>query len=158
MSFDAHLDTSKVQHALHIRMEALRDMSFRLERATEVVYEHTRRRFEEQGGGEWPPLAESTVARKQSQGYSEPERILYAEGNLFESATSPYGPYSYRIIEPLHAVIGIDWSESGVQIPTVLSEGNPERNLPARSIWPHDEAMVTEIGEVLLHHGPLPGM
>jgi hypothetical protein len=68
---------------------ALEDLAPELIAASDVIYEHTRQNFETRGDGGWPPLAESTVQRKTSQGYAEPDRPLYAEGNLFESATSP---------------------------------------------------------------------
>jgi hypothetical protein len=125
----------------------------RLERASDYIYEMTRQRFEEQGDGEWPELAESTVAKKESQGYSDPSRILFAEGNLFESATSPNGPYSLRVFidEPGHHTVSmiVDWDSDGWQIATVLAEGN-DRGLPARPIWPPADRVQSDVGRILL--------
>ena len=75
-------------HAMHVE-----NMAARLEKASDFLYEETAHRFDTEANGTWPPLAESTVAKKESQGYGEPAKALYAEGNLYESATSPYGPY-----------------------------------------------------------------
>jgi hypothetical protein len=126
----------------------------RLERATEIVYEYTRQRFDLEGMGEWPQLAEATVMRKISEGFANPERILYAEGNLYESMTSANGPYSFRVIDDTRAIIGVDWENGGWQIPLLLHEGSSDGRLPARPMWPTGvalEEMKRDIGHVL--HG-----
>lgn len=128
------------------------DMSARLDEASDYVYEATRHRFDTEGEGEWPELTEATVAKKVSQGYSEPERILYAEGNLYESATSPNGPYSQRFHHDTpgrqSVIMLVDWDLDGWQIPSVLAEGSP-RGLPPRPIWPWPEQVVDEVGAIL---------
>lgn len=145
--------------SLHVRLaevtRLMADLSPRLEKATELVYEATRQRFEGEGDGEWPQLSEATVARKEAKGSTSPERILYDTGDLFEAATSPNyspqsadGPSSHRIIEPHRAVIQVVWERDGYQIPTLLSAGTDR--MPARPIWPHDEQLVHDIGDVLL--------
>ena len=127
----------------------MHDLRPQLEEATALIYEATRQRFDSGGDGEWPPLAESTVARKASQGAAEPEKILYAFGNLFESATSPSGPYSTQIFPTDHAVvIGVDWEEHGAQIPMVLSQG--DGHVPSRPIWPNAETLAPEIAAILM--------
>jgi hypothetical protein len=145
------IQTASVLARLDALTVALRDMSGALERATDVVYEHTRQWYETAGGETWPPLAESTIQRKASEGYPDPERPLFAEGNLFESATSPYGPYSFRIIEPHRAVIGVDWEQDGWQIPVVLAAGNDQDggNIPARPIWHVDDELRAALEDVL---------
>jgi hypothetical protein len=125
-----------------------------LMRAAEVVYDWTRQRFDQWGNGDWPPLAESTVQKKTQAGYAEPDRPLYAEGNLYESVTSQSGPYSVPIQivdndEAQGIVISVDWEEGGWQIPTLLSVGTQQSggNLPARPIWPptSDPAFVDDV-------------
>src|SRR5438552_8916712 len=95
----------------------LGDLEARLDAASDLGYEETRHRFDTEGDGDWPPLSEATVAKKASQGYSEPARVLYAEGNLYESATSPTGPYSMRLhlrTEGRQSVIMlVDWESGG---------------------------------------------
>lgn len=118
-----------------------------LAEAGKLVREATRQRFETRGFGEWPPLAESTVIRKQSLGYPDPARQLFAEGNLFESASSAHGPYSYTILEPTFIIVGVDWSEGPWQIPVVLSEGNDR--LPPRPIWPASRTMVNGVSRII---------
>ena len=125
------------------RIERLQDLRAPLMEATEVVYTGIREWYDSQGEGTWPPLAESTIARKASQGYSSPSRPLYAEGNLYESATSPSGPYSFRTPIGNHSVVlGVDWQKGGWQIPVVLSRGTTtagrgnRTRIPARRIYP----------------------
>src|ERR1700756_5745233 len=125
------------------REARLLDMEPELMAATDLVYEATRQWYDSRGGGSWPPLAASTIARKAIQGYADPERPLYAEGNLYESATSPNGPHSFRLPVGLQGVvIGVDWAEGGWQIPVVHFYGtttagrNHDVTIPARPIWP----------------------
>jgi hypothetical protein len=135
--------------------ERLADMREPLTLAAAYVREETRSRYESRGMGEWPPLAESTVARKTSQGYPDPTRQLYAEGDLFESVTTAHGPYSFTILEPQRIVFGVDWSSGGVQIPVVLSEGTDDAgvghhtHIPARPIWPPGRDLVVGVSRVL---------
>jgi hypothetical protein len=135
-------------HAAHFG-----DLHSRLEAASDLVYERTRQRFDSEGDGEWPELSEATVAKKVSQGYGEPARILYAEGNLYESATSPMGPYSNRIFDRSlgHESVAmlVDWENDGWQIGTVLAEGS-DRGLPARPIWPPADQIENDIAALLL--------
>jgi hypothetical protein len=109
--------------------------------------------YDSDGGGTWPQLAESTVQRKASQGYSDPERPLFAEGNLYESATSPNGPYSFKMMAGMQSVVlGVDWSRGRWQIPVVHFYGTTDAGrdhntvIPARPIWPsHDSAEYAEM-------------
>jgi hypothetical protein len=133
------------------------DLSARLDEASDFVYEATRHRFDAEGEGEWPELTESTVAKKESQGYAEPARPLYATGNLYESATSPNGPYSTRIhvksgiglASTESVVMLVDFDSNGWQIPSVLAEGT-EKGLPARPIWPPAHLVQDQVGEILM--------
>jgi hypothetical protein len=135
------------------------DMAARLEKASDLIYEETAHRFDTEADGQWPPLAESTVAKKESQGYGEPDQALYAEGNLYESATSPNGPYSLRThVDGTTAqkiVMLVDWDNDGWQIPTVLTEGTDDAGvghhtrIPARPIWPPAGEMRDRVGEIL---------
>lgn len=153
VTFEAGLTSNigEVHGRIQVLLDQLENMDVSLREATDVLYEHTRQRFEDWGAGEWPQLAESTVIRKRSQGFPEPERPLFATGDLFESASSAYGPYSLRIIEPHRAIITVDWELDGAQIPALLSSGNVEQggHLPARPIWPHDHTLTEEIATVL---------
>lgn len=126
---------------------SLADMHDALEAATEIVYEHERQLFDSWGDGHWPPLAESTIQRKAAQGYGEPQRPLYAMGNLFESVTSPHGPYSTREITDHQAVIGVDWDNNGYQIPVLHQEGTA--TMPARPIFTLDDQLVHSIASVV---------
>lgn len=139
--------------AMSVRAGDDAHMHDRLERASDYVYEMTRQRMDEQGEGEWPPLADATVAKKASQGYSDPARILFADGNLFDSATSPNGPYSNRLFidEPGHHEVAmiVDWDSDGWQLGSVLAEGN-DRGLPPRPIWPREGQVLDEVGKILL--------
>ena len=142
-------------HAMHVE-----NMAARLEKASDFLYEETAHRFDTEANGTWPPLAESTVAKKESQGYGEPAKALYAEGNLYESATSPYGPYSERLY--VHSegsqriVMLVDWENDGWQIPPVLSEGTEtagvghKTTIPSRPIWPPAEQMREPVGAILM--------
>ena len=123
-----------------VRMGDLHDLMFA---AAGEVYAGTREWYDSNGEGDWSPLAASTIARKTSQGYADPERPLFAEGNLYESATSPHGPHSFLVpIAHDAIVLGVDWEKGGHQIPVVLATGTnrsgPARNtvIPARPIWP----------------------
>lgn len=116
----------------------------RLEEATNLLYRFTREKFDTLGAGDWAPLAESTIIRKESQGFPDPERPLFASGDLYESATSPYGPYSVLLIEEGRALVQVDWDKDGIQIPTLHSQG--AENLPQRRIWP---SMDEPIGDAL---------
>ena len=128
------------------RIARLSNLEPELMAGTEAIYAATESWYDSQGDGSWPKLAPSTIASKVSQGYSDPERPLYAEGNLRESATSPNGPRSFRMLVGLQGVvIGVDWDRGGWQIPVVLSRGtdNAGRDhnvrIPPRPIWPgHD--------------------
>ncbi len=147
---------TQAAYRLDVVARRLGDMRPQLEAATLAVYEHTRQRFESAGDGEWPPLAESTVARKESQGYAEPQRELFATGNLFESATSPQGPYSNRLVTEHQAVIqvlgvGEDGGGDPELVPVYLSEGTDR--MPARPIWPaaDDPRLVDDVAAALKH-------
>ncbi len=149
--------TDEIVAAIDAKLARLADLTVPLTEATGIVYEQTRQHFESAGDGQWPPLAESTIARKASQGVAEPERALYASGNLFESATSPSGPYStIEHPSPHSVVMGIDWDEDGWQIPMVLSQGTSTAGrghhtvIPGRPIWAPIEAVASEVGTVLL--------
>jgi hypothetical protein len=140
-----------------VEMIADRMADFRepLTLAAAYVREQTRQRYEARGFGEWPPLAESTVARKTSQGNPDPSRQLYAEGDLFESVTTAHGPFSFTILEPMRVIVGVDWSSGGAQIPVVLSEGTDNAgvghhtHIPARPIWPAGRELVTGVSRIL---------
>lgn len=156
-----HADLNGSRARVQMIASRLTDFSVPLEQAAKLVREETRQRFEMRGLGEWPPLAESTVARKVSAGYPDPTRQLYAEGNLFESATSPNGPYSFTHRGLTWVHIGVDWTEGGWQIPLVLSEGAgaggrfPGRagasswRIPARPIYPRKYEMANAISRII---------
>jgi hypothetical protein len=147
---------------LDARIAKLTDMDSLLESATDIVYDATEQWFESAGEGTWPELAESTVTSKATQGYSDPGKPLYAAGNLFQSVTSPNGPYSFRVHSSTSSIsIGADWEEGGYQIPVVLSEGTdsagPAHNvrIPARPIWPQHGSgaysdMMSNIAKLML--------
>lgn len=156
------------QRSVDLIASRLTDFREPLAAAGAYVREQTRQRYEARGFGEWPPLSESTVARKTSQGYMDPPRQLFAEGNLFESATSAHGPYSYTILEPTFIVIGVDWAEGPWQIPAVLSEGAGDRvgfdgrlprfprgnhapgwGIPARPIYPPGREVINGVSRIL---------
>jgi hypothetical protein len=125
-----------------------------LQRAAQVVYDWTRQRFDQWGDGDWPPLAESTVTKKTQAGFAEPDRPLYAEGNLYESVSSEHGPYSVPLQftdddEHHEVVISVDWQEGGWQIPTLLSVGTDR--MPARPIWPptSDPAFMDDVRKAI---------
>jgi hypothetical protein len=145
--------SSQALAVLELRARAAESVHDRLEAASDFIYEQTRQRFDEQGEGEWPELTEATVAKKASQGYSDPARILYADGNLYESATSPNGPYSLRVFvdEPGHHSVSmiVDWESDGWQLASVLAEGS-ERGLPARPIWPPSDRVQSDVARILL--------
>lgn len=143
------------------RMARLQDLRPEMEKASELIYEHTARWFDSRGEGTWPDLADSTVAGKVSQGYAEPERPLYAEGNLRESVTSPSGPYSSVVYPHDGVVVSVDWDVGGWQIPVVLSEGTTTAGvghttvIPPRPIWPvtgsqADLNLRKEVGDVIM--------
>ena len=150
-----HADMEGPQRTVSLIASRLTDFRVPLEEAGKLVREATRQRFESRGLGEWPPLAESTVTRKAVLNLSDPPRQLYATGDLFESATSAHGPFSYTVLEPTFIVIGVDWSEGPWQIPVVLSEGTtdagPNHNvrIPARPIWPPSREMVNGVSRII---------
>jgi hypothetical protein len=143
------------QRTVDLMASRLTDFRVPLAAAGEFVREQTRQRYEARGFGEWPMLAESTVARKESLGYPDPTRQLYAEGDLFESVTSENGPYSYTVLEPTFIVIGVDWSVNGWQIGAVLSQGtddagvNHTTRIPARPIWPDSRLMLNGVSRIV---------
>lgn len=151
---------------VHNRERAARlvDVEPILIEGTKILYEQVRQWYDSEGNGSWPQLAEATVARKASQGLAEPEKPLFAEGNLYESVTSPSGPYSFRHPAPQGVIVGADWNEDGWQIPVVLSEGTDNSGrgnstrIPPRPIWPAESSqegqhIKEEIG-LLLMRGP----
>lgn len=149
-----HSSTVGAQREVEMIASRLVDFEVPLLEAAKYIREETRSRYEARGFGEWPPLAESTVARKTSQGYPDPTRQLYAEGDLFESVTSANGPFSFTILEPTRIIIGADWSSGGWQIPTILSEGNIDAggHIPARPIWPPKRALVNGVSRILRNY------
>jgi hypothetical protein len=138
--------------ALDRAVAALEDFAPALEEASTLIYEHERQWFDSDGGGTWSPLAESTIAAKVAKGAPDPERILFEFGRLFESATSPAGPYSFQQVTPLTLTVGLDWEENGVQLPPLLSHGSPDGHLPARAIYNADAELIAQIGLVLQTH------
>jgi hypothetical protein len=146
--------------ALESRALHAEQMSGRLDKASDLIYQETAHRFDTEGDGIWPQLSESTVAKKESQGYGEPAQPLYAEGNLYESATSPNGPYSDRLhtdsVGTQQVIMLVDWENDGWQIPTVLSEGTDDAGrshdvrIPSRPIWPPAEQMREPVGKIIL--------
>jgi hypothetical protein len=133
---------------LNAKATRLSDLSPELEKATELVYSATRAWYDSDGGGRWPPLAASTIRSKQHRGSASPERPLYDTGKLYESATSPSGPYSFKMWTGLNAVvIGVDWERGGWQIPVVHFYGTHtagrghSTTIPARPIWPDHDSM-----------------
>jgi hypothetical protein len=149
-----HSTTVGAQREVQMLASRLINFEVPLLEAAKFIREETRSRYEARGFGEWPPLAESTVARKTSQGYADPTRQLYADGDLFESVTSANGPFSFTILEPTRIIIGADWSSGGWQIPTILSEGNLDSggHIPARPIWPPSRALVNGVSRILRNH------
>lgn len=150
-----HADMTGAQRSIDLIASRLTDFRVPLTSAAGLVREATRQRFESRGLGEWPELAESTVARKASAGVADPTQPLVLGGDLFESVTSAHGPYSYTVLEPTFIVIGVDWAEGPWQVPVVLSEGtlNAGRNhnvrIPARPIWPPSREMVNSVSRLI---------
>lgn len=143
------------------RIRRLTDLRPEMDAAVSIVRENTQSWYDSDGAGTWAPLAQSTIDRKTSTGYPDPERILYAEGNLYESVVSDAGPYSSKVTSSHEAIITVDWEENGYQIPVVLSEGTNSAGrgnttvIPARPIWPEDgsiddTAIRAEIGALLI--------
>jgi hypothetical protein len=141
-----------ILRALDRALIALEDFAPALVEASGLIYEHERRWFDSEGGGTWPQLAESTVEAKAARGAPHPERALYDRGLLFESATSPAGPYSFQMVTPFTLTVGVDWEQDGVQIPPLLSHGSPDGHLPAREIYNADAELIAAVGEVLRAH------
>ena len=147
---------------MNAKIVRLSDMSDLMVAAAAEVYVATREWYDSNGESTWSPLAAATVAKKASQGYADPERSLYAEGNLYESATSPHGPHSFFVpISHDAVVLGVDWEKGGHQIPVVLATGTttsgPAHNtvIPPRPIWPSEtstawRAMEAKIVELFL--------
>src|ERR1700729_2375132 len=123
MSGFASTGASQMVARLELLAVHAEEISDRLDKASDLIYGETAHRFDTEGDGTWPPLAESTVTKKESQGYGEPAKPLYAEGNLYESATSPNGPYSARLhtdsAGTQQVVMLVDWENDGWQIPVV---------------------------------------
>lgn len=142
----------QIARSLESRALQMENLSTRLEKASDLIYEDTQHRFDTEADGEWPPLSESTVAKKASQGYGEPARALYATGDLYESATSPHGPFSQRILvrnaTEQQIIMLVDWDSDGWQIPVLLSEG--DERLPARPIWPPADQMADRVRAILM--------
>jgi hypothetical protein len=149
-------------NALAARLEDLRP---EMDMAIDELYSATREWMDSEGEGSWSSLAPSTVKSKMTRGLSDPSKPLYAYGDLFESATSPDGPYSYRHDVPGGAVIGVDWAVGQWQIPYVLAYGagaggkSPQGahpadwHIPARPIWPQGtiiESLRAKIALVIL--------
>lgn len=134
---------TEIQARLLMREHRMHDLRHGMQEAANVVYEQTRQWMESYGEGTWPELAESTIISKEAQGAMDPSRPLYFEGNLFESATSSAGPYSYLVFPDDHSVaLGVDWDVDGWQIPVVLHGGTDSAGpagdtvIPPRPIWP----------------------
>lgn len=139
--------TTGAQRRVELVADRLTDFRVPLAAAAGFVREKTRQRFEARGFGEWPALAESTVARKVSSGYADPTRQLYATGDLFESVTSAHGPYSFTTLNDTWIAFGVDWQVGGWQIPVILSEGNDR--IPARPIYPRDRSTVNGVSRII---------
>ena len=146
------------QRTVEMLADRMADFREPLTLAAAYVRDETRSRYEGRGFGEWLPLAESTVARKVSEGNPDPSRQLYAEGDLFESVTTAHGPFSFTILEPMRVIVGVDWSSGGAQIPVVLSEGTDNAgvghhtHIPARPIWPPGRDLVTGVSRILRNY------
>jgi hypothetical protein len=163
---EIRLDTVGVTEAL-VRMDArikrMSDPEPVLDAMSDRVYEATARWYDSDGAGTWPALAASTIARKTSRGSADPGRPLYDTGSLYQSATSPSGPYSFKMHpNPWEVVIGVDWALGGWQIPVVHFYGTQTAGagnatvIPPRPIWPaHGSSdyaqMRVEMTELMMH-------
>ncbi|HZV74591.1 MAG TPA: hypothetical protein VFF79_12810 [Conexibacter sp.] len=142
-----------LDHVVH----NLADMRPALKQAVVEVYARTREHMDAWGQDAssmlfaWPPLAASTVASKEAANYPDPTRPLYATGDLYDSATSPDGPYSFQIITQHQAVVGIDWDEDGWQIPYLHQYGTTRGggSLPARPIFIIDDRLEGQVKQIL---------
>lgn len=98
------------------------DMSPALSDVADVLRKSTRRRFDAQGSGSWPPLAPATVAAKARAGLDP--RVLHATGTLRRSLTRKGDPNQELIVAPRFLVYGskIEYARHHQ-----LGEGVPQR-------------------------------
>jgi hypothetical protein len=111
--------------------------------ALALLEQRERRRFDEQGGGEWPPLAASTLARKQSAGF--PARLLVASGALQHSLIER-GPDAIRELRE-------DGFAFGTRRPYARFHDRGTRRMPPRPLVKLTEserrALLAVIGDYL---------
>lgn len=153
--------------ALTARTHKVDILGPRLQAAAELVYQGTRMWFDSAGEGSWPVLADSTIEKKTIQGAAEPDRILYSEGNLYESMTSRSGPYSFFVPWPDAIIFGVRWEKDNRSIPEILAKGGTgwgHSTIPARPLWPPiystiGRTIISEINKIVLGQpGSLNGM
>lgn len=102
-----------------------------------VIYETNRQWFDSAGDGSWPKLSPVTVKKKAAQAMPDPSRPLYALGNLYESVTSPNGPYSYMIPMYDGLIIGVSWTAAKALAAGTSDSGRDHgTRIPARPIFP----------------------
>lgn len=139
------------------RVEHLASMSVLMQKAAGFVYAGTEEWFNSEGEGSWPQLADTTIAKKSSQGSMEPSRPLFDSGNLYESVISPHGPYSYMVPMFDGVVLGITWQTPATALARGTTRSGAGHNtvIPARPIWPPADsaigmALMYKIGQLIL--------
>jgi hypothetical protein len=119
-------------HEADARLEsmfaALEDMHVPIREIEEDMYAHTAEWMDSSGEGSYTPLEESTIRNKIRMGYPDAGKPLFASGALFESASTPAGPYSTDVeVMRMEGTLGVDWEKDGYNIALLHHIGVPER-------------------------------
>lgn len=136
-----------------------------LEKTAGPYYAFLRTRFEEfsAGGGDWAPLAESTLERRRHGSGSGDDQILRDTGGLMRSINNlgQYGGkqeisgttlvFSFAPVQHGPDSAGRPSKGTYAAIAAAHQEGNPDRNLPQRKIIvPPDEETKEQMKAQLL--------
>lgn len=118
---------------------------------SETITQWLEAAFEAEGIPPWHPLAEATIYHRLSLGFGAGP-ILYRTGSLFASLTEASHGFHIRevVLTPQHSYLRQGSSDPRALL---LSEGDPEANLPARPIFPPADEMADDIYDDLMDYG-----
>jgi hypothetical protein len=170
------LGLDRMQARLDEMIAAFDDMAPPIRKIEDDMYAHTAEWMSSSGDGSYAPLEESTIRNKIRMGYPDAGKPLFASGALFESASTPVGPYSVHDVARTEGFIAVDWERDGWNIAALhqygvgeelvtqhrhrtLKDGTREEytvtfpwHLPARPIFTITDALVSLGADQIVDH------
>jgi phage gpG-like protein len=133
--FDARIDSRDVERVLEDFEENAQDLSETMAVVSELLVAAVSDRYESQGGGEWPGLADATIAkRRKGEGGT---KILQDTGAMAGSTEASHGS---------------DWAQAATGVEYALHHvfGAPKANIPKRNPFEIDERYFDEAAELIV--------